>query len=108
MEINIAKEYTTSPGPRHIDQGEFSGEHFRETLLKPRFSKALEQGEKLIINLDGGYGYPTSFLDEAFGGLARQLSSEVVLKNIELISDEEPSLISEITNYSTNCNKRSN
>jgi hypothetical protein len=43
-------------------------------------------------------GYATSFLEEAFGGLARETQDPAVL-NIRLISDEEPSLIEKILQY---------
>ena len=68
--INIAKEFTRVPGPRYRDQGEGSGEEFREDHLKPAFERALKARDQLIVQLDGvRYGYPTSFLEEAFGGL---------------------------------------
>lgn len=97
--INIIEEYTDTPGARHIDDGPFSGEDFRETLLIPKFIEAKEKKEKLMINLDGGYGYPTSFLEESFGGLARIYGSKAVLDIIEFISEDEPAIIDEIKNY---------
>lgn len=98
MIINIAKDYTKSPGGRFIKEGKFSGEEFREQILEPTFKKSQESGEELIVNLDGGYGYGSSFLEEAFGGLARKTNSNDVLK-IKLISDEEPKLIDDIQEY---------
>ena len=68
MKIKIATEYNQTPGGRFKDEGEFSGEDFRDTLLAPKFQDAISHGEKLVVDLDGGYGYATSFLDEAFGG----------------------------------------
>lgn len=97
--INIVSDYTNTPGARHINEGPFSGEDFRETLLKPKFLEAKEKGEKLKINLDGGYGYPTSFLEESFGGLSRIFGSKDVLNVIELICEDEPAIITEIINY---------
>ena len=59
-----------------------------------------ENNTKLTINFDGGYGYGTSFLEESFGGLVRKgYSSEELLKNIELISEEEPELIDKVIKY---------
>lgn len=74
--INIAKDYTKTPGGRYVSQGDYSGEDFRIKILEPKFFEAKENKEKLIINLDGVYGYPASFLDEAFGGLARKFPNE--------------------------------
>ena len=54
--INIAEEFTDSPGARLRKDGEFSGEQFREELLIPRL-KALKPNEILEINFDGPFGY---------------------------------------------------
>lgn len=101
MNINICKDYTDTPGGRYIKQGDFSGEDFRNKLLKPKYIEAIEKGEKLKIDLDGGYGYGSSFLEEAFGGLIRELDKNYkqVLEVIEVKSDDEPSLIDDITKY---------
>ncbi len=82
-----------------MSEGEYSGEEFREKLLKPCFENSRVMKEKLIINLDGGYGYPTSFLEEAFGGLAREYGASEVLSVLEFISEDEPPLIDEIKEY---------
>ncbi len=76
MEINIVKEYTDKPGARYEHQGPYSGEKFRDTILYPKFMEALEKKETLTVNLDGGYGYGSSFLEETFGGLVRRLKKE--------------------------------
>ena len=101
IKINIISEYPETPGARHISEGPYSGEDFRESLLKPKYVEAKESKTKLVINLDGGYGYPTSFLEEAFGGLAREFGSKAVLEIIELISEDEPAIIEEIKGYIT-------
>lgn len=98
MTINIANDYTKSPGGRYIIEGEYSGEDFRERILLPAFEKCQSNDEELIINLDGGYGYGSSFLEEAFGGLARKTKNHNILK-ITIISDEEPQLINDILKY---------
>ena len=98
VKIKIATAYTQTPGGRFKDEGEFSGEDFRDTLLAPKFQDAISHGEKLVVDLDGGYGYATSFLDEAFGGLARATKDQRVM-DIELISDDEPRLVEKIHEY---------
>ena len=97
--IRISDDYSETLGARHICDGDFSGEDFREKFLKPRFLKAKEKGEKLIIDLDGGYGNPVSFVEEAFGGLARIYGTDAVLQVLEFISNDEPDLIDEILSY---------
>ena len=96
--INIASDFTKTPGPRHIKDGPFSGEEFREKILKEKFDYAMKHGLQLVVNLDGGYGYGPSFLDEAFGGLARETKDKRML-DIKIISDEEPGQIENIEKY---------
>lgn len=99
--MKVAKDFTESPGTRYAKDGKFSGEEFREKLLKPKYKEALKAKEKLIVNLDGGYGYPTSFLEEAFGGLVREKvdSKDNLLSNIQIISEDDPALVNEIRDY---------
>ncbi len=101
IEIIVSKEFSKIPGGRYKSDGGYSGEDFRDKCLLPKF-KSLKENESLLINLDGAYGYPTSFLEEAFGGLARIFGSEKVLKKLEFKSNEEPSLIDEIKGYIKN------
>ena len=96
--IKISEIFSDAPGGRYIEDGPKSGQEFRETILLPRFEK-LSGNEKLVIDLDGCYGYATSFLEESFGGLARECGIDEVLKKIELISHEEPRLVDEIIGY---------
>lgn len=96
--INIANQYTKTPGGRYASEGNFSGEEFRKNFLRPAYEETKKSGGELTINLDGGYGYPTSFLEEAFGGLARETKDPYVLK-FHFISEEEPSLIENIKAY---------
>lgn len=99
MTIIISKDFTETPGARYRHEGSFSGEEFREDILIPKFKQVQENNEKLLIDLDGGYGYPTSFLEEAFGGLSRVFGSKKVLEVLSFKSEDEPSLIATIENY---------
>lgn len=96
--INIATDYTKMPGGRHIKEGQYSGEDFRKNVLKPKYLEAKKNNEELTVILDGGYGYATSFLEEAFGGLVRELADPGIL-NIHIISEEEPAWIGKIESY---------
>lgn len=102
--IKISEIFSETLGGRYVTDGPNSGEEFRNKHLMPKF-ESLKKGEKLLINFDGTYGYPTSFLEEAFGGLARILGIEAVLNKLEFKSDEEPSLIEEIIGYIKNAKK---
>lgn len=66
--ISIANDFTPFPGGRYKKHGSGSGEEFRETLLIP----ALRSRTPVLVNIDGAAGYPSSFLEEAFGGLIRR------------------------------------
>lgn len=97
--INIAKEYTKTPGGRYIMEGPFSGEDFRERRLIPAVKKAMDANCQILIILDGGYGYAPSFLEEAFGGLIRNMRNQQIISMIHIISDEEPKLIEDVKKY---------
>lgn len=105
IKINISKDFTPTPGGRYIKDGPFSGEEFREKFLEKFFNDRNFKGEIEII-LDGTYGYATSFLEETFGGLSRKYGKDIVKSKIKLISNDEPSLITEISNYIEGKHKR--
>lgn len=102
--IKVAKEFTETPGARYKTQGAFSGEEFRDNILYPKFIESINNDEKLVVDLDGGYGYGSSFLEEAFGGLVRKLKEEKNehysdVKNIEIISNDNVVWIEKIQTY---------
>ncbi len=66
--VNIAQDFSRTPGGRYRTDGPASGEEFREEFLVP----AMGRDAVLVVELDGARGYPSSFLEEAFGGLVRQ------------------------------------
>lgn len=105
MKLSIAKQFSRTPGPRYEKEGKFSGELFRKSLLLPIFLESKSQNEKLEINLDGTAGYGTSFLEEAFGGLARELGIQVVLDNIIIVSKEIPYLKEDVEEYIQDANQ---
>lgn len=101
IEIRIARDFSSTPGPRYVKEGEFSGELFRQTKLFPAIKRAISENKKLVVNLDGTAGYGTSFLEEAFGGLIREerLDHDKILDHLELISTEEEFLKEDIYQY---------
>jgi uncharacterized protein DUF4325 len=105
VELNVAKEFARIPGPRKRAEGEFSGEEFLETQLRPRFIEAQQSGATLHVNLDGTVGYGTSFLEEAFGGLAREFGVREVEQHLEVTCTDEPYLQDQIWKYIRNANK---
>ncbi len=99
INFSIANDYTRKPGLRYRSQSDFSGEEFRENVLIELFDKVVSEGAILLINLDNTFGYGPSFLEESFGGLARERDPELVLKHVDFISLEEPYLKDEIIGY---------
>ena len=94
----VARDFSRTPGPRRRTEGKFSGEEFL-VLLKTRYVEAMETKSVLVIDLDGAAGYATSFLEAAFGGLAREFDPEEVQLTLKIKSDEEPDLVDEIKSY---------
>ena len=78
LKLNIAKDYSRIVLGRWRRLGPFSGEDFYETMLLPMYCEAVEKGVQLEIELDGTKGYPSSFLDQSFGELAREKGVENV------------------------------
>lgn len=68
-EISIARDFSRTPGGRFRRHGPFSGEEFRERVLLPTL--AARAPDIVQITFDGVAGLPSSFLEEAFGGLVR-------------------------------------
>lgn len=99
LQLNISKDFSRTPGPRKREEGEYSGQEFLETVLRPRFQEAVARSTTLHVNLDGAAGYPTSFLEASFGGLTREFGAELVSKHLELTCTDEPYLEEEIRKY---------
>ena len=97
--IKIAEDFSVTPGARHSSEGEYSGDEFRDTVLIPKYQEAINNGQKLTVDLDGCYGYATSFLEESFGGMVRKLRLKGILNHIELISTEDETLVDLIGKY---------
>ena len=105
--IKIAADYTKTPGVREEIEGDFPGEEFLAKILLPRFKQAIAQKKKLFVDLDDTAGYATSFLESAFGGLAREYKDhKIILDNLELKSEDDPFLIDDITEYIKDANNK--
>lgn len=70
--IVVARDFSRYPGGRYKADGEFSGEAFREEKLLPALREAEAVDARVVVDIDGAAGYPSSFLEEAFGGLVRE------------------------------------
>lgn len=68
IKIEVASDFSRTPGPRFKKLGPHSGEEFRDRIVTALQSAPTESVE---VFLDGTEGYGSSFLEEAFGGLVR-------------------------------------
>jgi len=95
--ISVAKDFSTEPIGRFVEDGPKSGEVFRRDILLP----AMAKHDRIEVNLDGTEGYGSSFLEEAFGGILRvtDLLIADVKRRLSFISTEEPLLLEEISGY---------
>jgi hypothetical protein len=117
VETVRVRDFTTLPGPRYRTEGPFSGQQFREEHLAPAFRRALQSEQPLVVDLDGmRFGYPASFLEESFGGLARMWTDPVqvqqtithdqLLQRLTLVSNDQPSLVAIVQRYIRDSNRK--
>ena len=92
--IKIATDFSNIPKGRTPDDGKYNGERFRKEFLEGAYNEY----DKIIIDLDDLYGCPSSFREEAFGGLVRSLDLDPneVLEKLEFIATNRPPLIDTI------------
>ena len=90
--LSVLKEFTDAPGARNYTDGDCSGEEFYEKLLAPKFVEALETNRLLEIDMDGTYGYATSFISQAFGSLSKEHGPALCLNTIKIKSEEDAEL----------------
>jgi hypothetical protein len=96
IKYEFIKEYTKYPGGRFERLGDYSGEDFRENVLR----KILESGKTVDIDATGVItSFSPSFLDEAFGQLAKEYGIEVFTAKIKLHSKDNPDLSDKMMYY---------
>ena len=57
IQLSIANDFSKTPGVRYPEEGEFSGQQFREDFLKPKVDEAISKEDNLEIDLDGTSGW---------------------------------------------------
>lgn len=92
LKIDVAARFSPFPFGRISPRdGDFTGEKFRDEILKPELDK-LGEDDKLIIDLSGVLvGIGSSFLSEAFGGAIEKgyISQSRLLSALVVVSDDE-------------------
>ena len=100
IQLSIANDFSKTPGVRYPEEGEFSGQQFREDFLEPKVDEAISKEDNLERDLDGTSGLGPSFLEEAFGGLIREGYDYGQLMSIFIFkSDEVPYYVDDIKKY---------
>lgn len=95
IQISVS-QFTQWPSGRYASDGPHSGEAFRTDVLDP----ALNEHASVTVILDGVYGYPSSFIDEAFGGLVRRGHSVAELEEkLRFVSSSDVHLIHRVWKY---------
>lgn len=88
--IIISKDFSPVLGARYRTDGDWSGEQFLEEVLQQKFNKAVEGHYKILIDLDGVFGYPSSFVSGSFGKLSLEKGADLLLKHLSFKSDDNP------------------
>ena len=91
--IIVASDFSEAPGARDRADGPKSGQEFYEELLLPSFEAAVASNRTLLIDLDGVWGYASSFISGSFGVLAKKFGSEVVKKTLTFKSQDDATLL---------------
>lgn len=81
-------EFSSTPFGRYREDGPESGQVFREDVLLP----ALAKHRQVIIDVDGVAGLPSSFWEEALGGLIRSGLGQQELEERLRLTTSDPSL----------------
>lgn len=89
---SVADEFTEDLGARYREDGDFTGEEFRDDYLLKEVEAAIKGGYVLRVNFDGVQGTPTSFLSEAFGGLRWTWDAETLARTVKIEAPNSPEL----------------
>jgi hypothetical protein len=85
-EIVFTKEFTDTPGGRFRKHGDWSGEQFRQDFLEP----ALRDNDFVVLDLNGAFGFPSSFIDEAFGVLVERVGIATIRQKLRVKLTDDP------------------
>jgi len=103
MTISIRNNFSENPSGRYRTDGPNSGERFRDECLLP----ALNGNDSVSVDLDSVFGFGSSFLEEAFGGLIRKgLKASELHKKLEIKSSTAAIYARKAWNYIDEESKR--
>ncbi len=86
------RDWTRFPGGRFKDDGDHSGQEFREQFLEA----SVKSGESFEIDFNGIFTAGWSFLDEALGHYVTELGESEFRKRFFIIADDDPDILEEV------------
>ena len=96
MTINIARDFSKFPAGRVAADGPDNAQRFRQEMLLPFLNLPI----KIFIEVDGTLGYASSFIEEAFSGLAKEagITQNDLVNKIKIVASN-PILASNFYHY---------
>lgn len=85
VRIKIADAFSETPFGRYYEDGDDSGQRFREEFLLPR----LRKGQSIVLDIDDVAGLPSSFWEEALGGAVRAgISAQEMRRLLSIVATQ--------------------
>ncbi len=94
--IVVARDFSEAPGARETADGPKSAQEFYNEWLEPKFLDAVKSDKILLVDLDGTWGYASSFISGTFGELSKRHGRALLLKHLKIKSDEDPILLEKV------------
>ncbi len=97
MSVVRITDFSPFPAGRYVTDGPYSGQAFRDNVLIPQ----LTENDLVQVDLNGAFGFGSSFLEEAFGGLVRvgKFSLKTLKEKLKINSEDDPLVADEIWLY---------
>ena len=96
--ISVAADYSVKPGLGRRDDSDNSAEVFFDKVLGPALAQVWDTDKTITLDLDGVYGYTSSFLSEIGQQLIKNFPDKNRLqKKLHIKYQSEPYLIPYIT-----------
>ncbi len=89
IEVSV-REFTTIPGPRFRETGDYSAEEFFDVYLKPKIDEAKDN----YINIDfsGTWGYGPSFTSQ-LGIYIVEALGESAIDKVTAVASDDPEVV---------------
>ena len=84
-------DFTTLPGARYRDDGDYSADQFFEEFLEKEIENALKSSETIVIDLDNNLGYASSFVSQLAVRIKGLVQDRKKIKRIiKIESNDDP------------------